>query len=168
VPSYSSPRYSKPRTLNRPTTRFLCRWVPRRDPKRVYTAKDAARITCYATRAGAKKAEIDRLYRIHCQGKQEERKTAAEAVMEIALSNLADNNESLLEAYRLFLIVNAILLALVLAGRVVPILRPIQIAASAARVSVASVIRVNIRQRAANDALFKQIERTLGEIRKAA
>lgn len=52
--------------VTRPTTRFLCRWVPRRDPARRVDVAAAARFACKAIARGATKAEIDREIRRRC------------------------------------------------------------------------------------------------------
>jgi hypothetical protein len=57
--------------VSRPVTRFKCRWVPNRSPKRRITRDDAARFVCYAIKGGARKHEIDREVERRCAAKAE-------------------------------------------------------------------------------------------------
>jgi len=54
--------------VNRPTTRFLCRWVPRRSVPRHWNAKGAARVVCHALSHGHSRREIDDEIQKRCQG----------------------------------------------------------------------------------------------------
>lgn len=149
--------------MARPVTRFLCRWRPRRTTKRVYNTAAAARIACIAVKHGASLDVIHaRAKRLCPETKPPREDLANEAAIELAMENLLTNNIELSEAFRLFLIINGILVAVSLVTRFIPgPLRLVQPAAAAARVNVASLMtRINV-QRAANDALYQRFQAIL-------
>lgn len=83
-----------------------------------------------------------------------------------ALQVLAGNNVELADSFRLFLILNSLLGALLLISRFVPApLRVVQVAAAPARQQIAIMMQRNISQRAANDELFTLIQQVLSTSR---
>ena len=83
---------------------------PNRSKPRRFAERDAAKIVCRVVRAGGSKARIDRLYLQVCaEPKSRPQKTAAEAALELAATELQSNNDELRDAYRLFQIVNGLI-----------------------------------------------------------
>lgn len=153
----------------RPRTRFKCRWVPRRDPPRKFTANDAARVMCYAFKQGATRREMDQRFKVVCQG-EDRVKSELEEAAEAAMSAVESSNVALLDAYSLFLAINSVLLALIFLSRVIPapILRPVSVAAVRVQANMGRLITFNITRRAANDAVIQQIQDALVAFRRAA
>lgn len=142
---------------------LVCRIIPNRSESRPFTAADAARIICYALEGGATLGEIVERARIRCPEEAKDRPDQSqESVLEMALTNIAANNVALLDSYRLFLIINGILAALILVTRFVPSpLRLVQIIAVPARQQVGVLLQRNIVQRAANDELYNLVNAVL-------
>jgi hypothetical protein len=145
-----------------------CYVKPNRTVPRAFSAQDAARVCCYAVKAGASKAEIDRRFAIVCGDEGRGRPdTAAEAIA-VAIEQLQATNLILLDEWRAFLVVNGILIGIIgllTVLRVVGPLRlvatPLRLGARVAQTQVAQLITINIRGRAANEAVMFQLRETL-------
>lgn len=174
---------SKPgRRISRPTTRFLCRWVPKRTRARVYTRRDAARIVCNVLRGG--QAQARRLFQGESGGSIEsiapvtlgqivaevrsicpeasqptqfDVANAAVAEASALISSLEENNLILEQVLKILAIMNAALSALLFASNFSP---PLRIIVRPVAVGVQQTIRVFqgtvIGRKAANDALIDQ------------
>jgi hypothetical protein len=141
---------------------------PDRTNVRRFTAQDAARVCCYAVKAGASKAEIDRRFDVVCGDEGRGRPDSAAEAIAVAIAQLEATNLILLDEWRAFLVVNGILLgliALLTVLRVVGPLRlvagPLRVAARVSQTQVAQLITINIRGRAANEAVMFQLRETL-------
>lgn len=175
---------SKPgRTLNRPTTRFLCRWRPRRKVDRVFSKRDAARVICYALRRfGAAQREtvsdesavitvspttigaIVAEARSICPELAKdptfdvENRLTAESSM--AISALEENNQVLEQLLKILAAMNAALAAILFLSNLTPlrvVIRPVAIAVQSAIRGFQGTV---IARKAANDSVidtFRQI-----------
>lgn len=161
---------SKPgRTLNRPRTRFFCRWVPKRTSARRFSRRDAARVCCYVL-SGAPNiagssftmgaiiqemksicpdAPIDPEFSV-------ENQAVAEASM--AVSALEENNNLLEQILKILAILNAALLALQAAALFVPVpaVRLVALGIRPARTQIQTAQQIIIGRKAANDAVIEQ------------
>lgn len=167
-------------------TTWKCRWVPRRTKSRRYTAKDAGRVKCLAVKNGATPAAIERAYRTACPETQRSRgdlaeEAAAEAgaegeiVLQESMNVIAKNTELLSEYAETLIVVGAIIavisVVIKVIGKLVPKKGALALASFATKFGekqVAEMIKINIMQRAANDAAFRQISNTLVKLKKAA
>lgn len=150
--------------MPRPVTRFFCRWVPRRTRARTFTARDAARIMCEATKDnGATEAEMVRRYREVCRGIARPR-SELELAAEAAISALTNTRDALVEADALLtialIVMGALLVLLAVLGRLIP--RRILILISR---NTVERLRANVQQiavqRAANDDVIRALEQAL-------
>lgn len=141
---------------------------PNRSLPREFTAKDAARVICYAVIKGhATRAEIEKLADEKCGNiarEQIEEGTQAEIAVTSSL-DLAErmlrngiNNDALLrDASAAFLIILGILQVVLIVSRFVPLGRISQVAVQSAISQTQNlIVRINA-QRAANDGLFKVV-----------
>lgn len=148
-----------------------CFFKPIRTKQRRYSARDAARITCYATRAGASKAQIDTLYAEICkQPSQRRSNSAAAEALELAASNIQSNSDELRDAFQLFQVVNG-LISLIFT--LVPVLRlPSAIARLFSRSNslpnglVAAKMDVIQAQLARNDQAFRIVQQAAANERE--
>lgn len=154
---YRTPRYRQ-RTVSRPLTRWKCHWDPQRSEPRKFTARDAARIFCYAIRDGATRAQIDAMTFEICPGQDDRPRGNAAEIAAIAMRALAQSNETLLDSYRAFLVINGLLAALALILGLARFLGPLRLVAvpsraavTAAQTQIGTLMRINIVARAAND-----------------
>lgn len=157
-------------TRERPRTRWFCRWKPLRSKPRVWGEVDAARICCAALAGGdTTMANITARVQKTCPEQvKDERKTAQESAIAVAAEAvLLENNVLLLDSYRMFLIINGILIGAAALLRAVPnpLVRAVSVGAAVARSQVAVILQRTIVQRAANDEMVRriqEIERALG------
>lgn len=174
---------SKPgRRISRPTTRFLCRWVPKRAAARVYTRRDAARIVCRVLNQGGAAVsvmagsteggevlktapvtlgQIIAEVRSICpkvSGPTEfDVASAAVAEASAVVSSLEENNLVLEQTLRILAIMNAALAALLFATNFSPplrlIVRPV---AAGVQQSLRAFQGTVIGRKAANDVIIDQ------------
>lgn len=142
---------------NRKKQTLFCRYKPRRTTRRTVSTADVARIACAAIVQGnATLAGIVGAVEARCpdEGRRpqsDETATAVEAVLQLATVN----NAALEDAYTMMLQINNLIGAIALLARVIPQARPLQLVAVPLRVAVAQRIQVNIKQRAANDEIYR-------------
>lgn len=168
-----SGRSNRPITRNRPTTRWKCRWVPRRTASRAFTVTDAARIACDVVRNGGGTLDTIMLRaRERCPPRRggdfiDEMQNAA--AISIAIGYLQENNVLLEDTWRAFLIINGILIGIAALSRILPgPLRVVALPAAAARIQVAALITRNVTQRAANDQFIQDLRVLEQLMRRAA
>jgi len=136
-------------------TRFLCRWVPRRTEPRRFTEADAARVMCYATRAGASLPGILKRYHAQCtEARRDRADEEALSALQAAAENIQANNAFLNETYRQFQLVNGLVSLVTLAIGVLPISRALRLVSSRVTRSVPGFEAQILTQRAANDRAF--------------
>lgn len=143
-----------------------CYRRPDRSNVRKFTAQDAARITCYAVRAGATHAEIERRVQKTCpRPSDRSRANVAEEAIALAQEAIQGNTAQLLEEWRAFVAVNVVLVALLALLGVIQnvgparlVAGPLRIATRVSQTQVAQLITMNITRRAANDRVFQQLE----------
>jgi len=149
-----------------------CYRKPDRTSARHFSAQDAARITCYAVRAGATHAEIERRVQQTCpRPSDRSRANVAEEAIALAQEAIQGNTAQLLEEWRAFVAVNVVLVALLALLGVIQnvgparlIAAPLRVATRLSQTQVAQLISMNITRRAANDRVFQQLE----QLRRAA
>lgn len=142
-----------------------CYRKPFRSEPRHFSAQDAARVMCYAVKAGSSEAEILRRFKLTCGDEQRDRRTnTAEEAMAAAAEQLQATNALLLQEWQAFLLVNGLLLGVIallgvirLAGPLRLIAQPLRTAARVAQTQVATILTRNVAGRAANDAVFEQL-----------
>lgn len=156
-----SGRSKRPITRTRPRTRWFCHWRPRRSQPRTVNAHDAARFVCAAVKNGYTLGEIAVLAEEKCEVQDKETRNAdalsVAALAEQVVAEIEMQEALLNDAYRQFLVVNGILVALAFLLRLVPnpAVRVVSLPAAAARTSVAGLItRIATNRPAANDAIF--------------
>lgn len=133
-----------------------CAYKPNRRTARRFGERDAARIVCRVVRAGGSKARIDQLYRSICT-EAPSRKSAAEEALEQAAQAIDTNSAELLSAYEAFQLVNLVLNTLLALGTVIPVLRPVRVAAQAGRTAINVRLASITAQRAANDVTARSL-----------
>lgn len=168
-------RYKRTRTVTRPRETWHCHWRPRRRVPRTFGPRDAGRIICLVQRQGFSRAQIEKEANLICPEREPKSQAAEEFAVNVAFGIIDANNAALLDHYRLFLIINGILAALIIALGIIQLLGPLRLiglptraAARLAQIEVAKQITINIRQRAANDESYKQLLRKIEEFAKAA
>src|ERR1044072_1912100 len=101
-------RTAKARAPKRPRVQ-VCVLRPNRAKERHFTERDAAKILCHVVRKHhGSRARFETEFRKVCQDAPE-RKSAAEAALELAVAQLESDNEEWLSAFHLSQIVNGIL-----------------------------------------------------------
>lgn len=156
--------------MPRPLTRWFCRWRPRRTADRSFSVNDAARIACKVITSGKGTLRtITARIEEKCPSAKPERNLQDVDAAAEAAAVIQQNTIYLEDAYTAFLVVNGILIGLAALARLLPgPLRLVAPAAAAARVNVASLLQRNITQRAANDAMFEQLNLIQQLLRRAA
>lgn len=139
----------------------VCRFKPVRSGPRRFTEVDAARIMCKVVRGGGSRARIEAEFRRRCVDAPQRRSSEAQQALELSAQVIQENTVELDATFRYFQVVNGLLAALALIGLVLPILRPVRIAAQLARVATTARLTSNRAQAAAN-------ERTFGIVQRAA
>jgi len=168
-----SGKSTRPITRNRPFKKLICRFRSPSGKGRFFSESDAVRVCCAViTRGEGTVPGIVRRLEAECPaaGKKPSDIGAEDAAQE-AINALAFSNEVMTDAFNRFLIINGILGALAVLGRIVPQARPLSIVATAARTNIATVMTRIGNARAANDERIQRIQELIRieqNIRRAA
>jgi len=150
----------KGRTLHRPTTRFLCRWVPKRKHQRIWIAKSVARVYCKALQGGETQANIQREIEQRCAIKVEETVTSGQALLQKASAEMLADIGALKESLNLFGIVTTALSGIILVFGVIRFAGPLRLVATPAR-TAARLAQLEV------EALILRVTRRVQESEKA-